>query len=282
MSAPAIQFITPAAGEADVVLGRPIEILFDQPIDTQSVSSRTFSLMGPGQTSIVDADNLVHKSSQVTTGREYIAGTFSFPAPGAGDTWAQDQKIVFTCDRSLRPNVVYTLLIVGKASVLATSYVRNPAGEALAKSIQTTFTTGELDLSQDPPTSPLPASQPWERPRLSPSDILVRPRKSVGNNLSQEIVLVFPGQIDPSSFDPNDIIVAGEPFLNDPSTKIPFSMATVEVDGNLLKINVYWDPDPVLTEQILSQSTPGESGPVPDASDYGLTDPQNNPYITPA
>lgn len=283
MSAPIIQSFTPYAGETDVVLGRPIEILFDQPIDPASVSTKTFSLMGPGQTSVVDAENLLHKASQVSTGREYIPGEFSFPAPAPGDTWLQDQKLVFTCDRALRPNVVYTLLLLGKGSLLATAYIRNLFGEGLAKSIQTTFTTGEIDMVQTPPESPLMASQPWEKPRLSSKDILVRPRRAVGNDLTQEIDIVFPGPIDPNSFDMNDLIVAGEPFLNDPQTQIPDSTATVQIDGNTLRITVLWGMDPSAVVPLASlYSAPGESGAAPDASDYGYTDPENNPYIRPA
>lgn len=274
MSAPVIESVTPAANQADVVLGQPIEVLFDQPIDPASLSSQTFSLTGPGQSSLVDAENLIRKDGLLHTGREYITGAFVFPAPAAGDAWVQDQKLVFTPSRPLRPNVTYTVLLVGQGSLLAKSYVRNPAGEGMPASVQYTFKTGELNLSAPPLQSPLRPLNPWEKPRLDPSSILVRPRKAIGNDLTQEIELVFPGEIDPASFNPDDILVAGEPFLNDPGTSIPDSTATIVIDGNRLLITVHWGATPVEVAG-LTYPPPGASGPVPDASDFGWMAPEN-------
>jgi hypothetical protein len=281
MSAPAVQSLSPAAGEVDVVLGRSIEVLFDQPVDPGTVSSKTFSLMGPGQTGVVDASEISHSGSKVQTGREYVSGVFSFPAPAAGDTWLLNQKLVFTPGRSLRPNVTYTVLIVGRGSLLASSFIQNPAGEPVAKSVQYTFVTGELDLSVTPLQCPIPATNAWERPALAPAGILVRPRKVIGNDLTQTIELVFPGPIDVNSFDPKDIVVAGEPFLNDPETQIPDgSNSVVVVDGNRILITISWGPEPASGFGTSSgYSAPGESGPAPDASDFDLDDPQNNPLV---
>lgn len=275
MSAPTILSVSPAANQADVVLGQDIELVFSQPIDPASLSSQTFSLMGPGQSSLVDAENLIRKDGILQTGREYIPGAIVFPAPAAGDTWEQNQKAVFTPSRPLRSNVTFTVLVVGKASLLAKNYVRNPAGEALAASVQWSFKTGELVFEAPPAQSPLQPVNEWEKPKLNPADILARPRLAVGNDLTQQIELIFPGPIDPASFDPQDIIVAGEPFLNDPSTVIPSSTATVQVDGNRLLITVLWGQEPSQVEFAGLYSEPGETGPVPNESDFGYNEPEN-------
>jgi hypothetical protein len=227
MSAPVIVSTSPAAGEADVVLGRPVEIVFDQPVDPATVTAATFSLMGPGQTAVVDADEIIVKNAQPQTGREYIPGRFSFPAP---------ERLLFTPERPLRPNVEYTVLIVGKGSLLAKSYVANPAGEALARSLQFKFKTGEIDQADQPVGSPLAPAQPWEKPALHSTEIRVSARKVVGNNL-QEIELVFPADIDPNSFRQEDLLVSLEPFLNDPSVAIPDSASCqVTISGNRITI----------------------------------------------
>lgn len=281
MSAPTILSVSPSPNQADVVLGQPIEILFDQPIDTASLSTKTFALIGPGQASIVDAENLIRKDGQLQTGREYVTGAFAFPAPETGQE--QNQKVVFTPSRPLRPNVSYTVLIVGRASLVAQSYVQNPGGESLATSYQYTFKTGELNAATPPSVSPLRPVNAWEKPKLASADILVRPRKVVGNDLTQEIELVFPGPIDPASINLAEIVVAGEPFLNDPGTEIPSSTAEVRLEGNRLIVTVHWGVEPEQLPLLASMyPQPGESGPAPDASDYGWLEPENNSWIRPA
>lgn len=222
---------SPIRDETDVVLGRPVEIVFDEAVDPATVTSASFSLMGPGQTSVVDADEMVRGGSTAKTGREYIPGKFSFPSP---------ERLVFTPDRSLRPNVIYTVLVTGKASLLAKSFIAGLSGATLAASVQFTFKTGELSQAAQPPASPLVPVAPWEQPRLDPTSIIVRPRKVTGNDLTQEIELLFPGPIDPASFDPEEIIVAAEPFLNDPRTQVPESSAQVRIEDNRILITLTW------------------------------------------
>ena len=283
MSAPVIQSLIPALGAIDVVLGQPVIVQFDQPVDPSTVSSKTFILMGPGQTVVVDAEELIRTSTKVQTGREYITGSFAFPAPSGTDAWLQNQKIVFTPGHSLRPNVIYTVLMVGRGSSLATSFIQNSDAEPLVKSVQYTFTTGALDQSVSPVQSPILPVDSWLRSALSPNDVIVRPRRVVGNDLTQTIDLIFPAPIDTTSFDPNDIIVAGEPFLNDPDTLIPDgSNSVVVIDGNKLSITVTWGPEPGTGVDLLSlYSDPGDSGPAPDDSDFGTNEPENNPFVRP-
>jgi hypothetical protein len=261
MSAPVIVSSSPGAGEADVVLGRPITIVFDQAIDPATVSTQTFSLMGPGQTSIDDAAQNVRRdiTASSRTGREYITGTFTFPLA---------TTVVFTPGRALRPNVTYTLLLVGQSSLLATSYIANPAGQAMAQSFQYTFQTGQLNLTAVPPSSPMPPAAPWEKPKLLPNCIQVSPRAVVGNDLTQQIVLSFPSAIDPASFNVNDLIVAGEPLLNDPETPVPPLTANIVVAGNTITITLAWGamPAPPFIDPPDLDSV--GTGPVPNDSDY--------------
>lgn len=281
MSALAVVSLSPAHGEVDVVLGRVLEILFDRPVDPASVSDRTFSLMGPGQPSLVEASSLIRQDAHTQTGREYIPGTFSYPAPAAGDAWLAGQKLLFTPARPLRPSVTYTVLLAGQGSLLAQTYVRAVSGEALAPSLQYTFSTGILEAPPLPLQCPVPSSAPWERPVLAPTDILVRPRGSQGLDLAEEIVLVFPGPIDPSSFNPEDVVIAGEPFLNDPDTVIPASVARFMIEGNTLRIRIDWNAAPPARLPMALRELPGLSGPAPDATDAAWLEPEGSPFVHP-
>jgi len=237
MSAPLIQSTAPAPGETDVVLGRAIIILFDQPVNPQSLSSATFSLQGPGQTAIVASDGSIISDVTAPTGREYITGTFTFPAPGPTDTFLQNQQLIFTPAATLRAGVIYTVLLVGATSVLATTYIKNPAGEAMAESYKFTFTTGTINESVTPPTSPVAQLNPWELPVLDPSQIQVSPKAAIGNNLST-VTLTFPAPIDPNSFSPSDLLVALEPLLGDPSIIVDPASASINIAGNTMTITI--------------------------------------------
>ncbi len=192
MSAPVIVSTVPASGDVDVILGTTIHVVFDQAIDPATITDGSFALTSPGQTQLVDQEQLELRTP-ILTGREYITGTFSFPT---------SSTLVFTPGRALRPNTQYTLLLVGGSSVLALAAIKNPGGDKMASSYQWTFTTGTLNLTAPPVQAPLSweqTQQNWDRPRLDPQSIIVIPRASTGNDLTT-IELRFPGPVDPSSF----------------------------------------------------------------------------------
>lgn len=233
MAAPNVSSVSPTANETDVVLGRKVRITFDQAIDPDTISDATFSLMGPGQVGVINAEGLFKDNPEAITSREWVAGKFEFPSPNIVD---------FIPSKPFRPNVQYTVFLAGGDSVLATSVIKNLGGENLTSSFQFTFTTGILDLDTTPPSAPLqfPAvQQSWNRPRLKASDIQIIPHRPVGNDLEQTIELVFPGALDPNSFDPNSLEVLIGPALNDPLISIPPGLSrTVAVSGNRLLITI--------------------------------------------
>lgn len=165
MAAPTIVSTSPAANANSVVLGVQIEIVFDQAVKPSSLSSRTFALFGPGQTSLIDATNLIVQNPTALTGREYLAGTFSFPSAAT---------VRFTPAAPLRPNVTYTVIVAGANGALVASAVTNTADEPLAESYSFQFTTGEIAGAIPPPSSPLDyteANLPWDLPALTAEDI---------------------------------------------------------------------------------------------------------------
>ena len=272
MSAPIVQSTSPAPSTTDVVLGCNIEILFDQPVDPASISTATFSLQGPPQTDVVAADGAILSVVTQPTGREYILGSFGFPAPGVGDTFLQNQKLAFTPAAALRAGVTYTVLLVGATSQLAKSYIRNVGGEPMAHSYRFTFTTGSLNQTLSPPAAPLPVSvlNAWEKPTLDPSQIRIIPRKVTGNDLTQQILLVFPAPIDPASFNTSDLLVSLEPLLNDPSIEVGALAATVAISGNTITVTTGIPPD--------SYQSVGTSRTTP-TSQFGSTFPTTGDWI---
>ena len=248
MSAPAIVFVTPQNAATDIVLGMPITIVFDQPIDPATLNESTFALMGPGQTALLDPFREILRDPKPDTGREYITGTFTLNTAGS--------TAVFVPSRPLRPEVAYTCLIAGADSTLATDVVENLTGEGLAASYEWSFTTGKLNQTNQPITSPI--APPVGR--LNPDDIRVIPKPIDGNDLSQKISVYFPAPVDPTSLDPsisnptaspdqnpfNDIAVSVDPFLGDPLVTVPSGMlVNITLNGNQLVVNVgSWPPAP--------------------------------------
>ena len=234
MSAPVILAISPSAGSKDVVLGANIMVTFDQAVDPATVNESTFSLMGPGQTGLINPEQLLKSDPHSVTGREYITGKFSWPSPNV---------LVFDPDKSLRPNVKYTVLLAGAGGMVVRDAIKSTSGEPLLKSVQISFQTGALDLTDTPVQSPLPWNdpqvQPWMRPKLKPDDIIVHPRRVVGNDLAQVIELVFPAPLDPRSFKIEDVGVSVEALADDPLVNVPAGLTvTPEIQGNRLIITI--------------------------------------------
>lgn len=219
MPAPTVLSVTPTVDETDVVLGTQIIVVFDSLMSHPSISDATFSLLGPGQTQIVTPDELVSLDPQPTTGREYIVGTFAFDDTLAGGTRTQ---VTFNPSRPLRPDVEYTVLILGSGGALTSDTVKNAALVAMVGSYTWSFTTGELNLVIPPPQAPVPGAAP----RIDPNSIIVIPRQSgnqrVGGDLTQEIDLIFPSSVSLSPYDPTaDILTSIEAMLGDLDVIIP-------------------------------------------------------------
>lgn len=230
MPAPTVISSSPASGALDIVLGAKIVIGFSALMDTTTINDTTFSLTGPGQTSIIVPQSLIVANPKLRNGREYIEGTFAFTVGTNGFT-----TVTFTPSVPLRPNVVYTLLLVGPGQLTSDS-IKDTAGVSLAYNYQWSFTTGDLNLAIPPAQSPLPLlSIP-----LPPGAIRVNQKIwSVGNDLSQVITFTFPSAIDTTSVLPEQILLSVEAILNDPSVQVPSGLTpTVVIEGATITITI--------------------------------------------
>ena len=230
MAAPSIIKVYPNPGQTDVVLGASVSISFDQLMDTATINQSTFSLTGPGQSQLVNTEELKTRSPRPVAGREYINGIFTFATDIEGHTVAS-----FSPTRPLRPNVTYTLLVVGASLASASgAVVKSATGEALNATNQWTFTTSDLNISIPPTTSPL---APLVLP-LDPSKVKIQQKIwAVGNDLSQEIDIIFPVNIDTSTLTPEQVLLSLEPILNDPSVAVPTGLTpSVTITNNKIAV----------------------------------------------
>ena len=228
MSAPVVLQSTPANEEGDVVLGQTIIITFDQAINTSTLNDSTFSLTFPAPTQVLTSSQLVAGEAAPSTVN--VEGVWSFADDKTGRTIA-----TFTPSKHLQENTLYTAMLLGSDASLSTEDVMNTAGESMNVSYQWTFTTGVLNLLVPPTMCPLLDSAP----ALRPEEIKVIPRKRVGQDLSQEILLLFPDEIDPDSFSEEDLMLSIEPLLGDPTVIMPTNLQyQVLVDGNKLRVIV--------------------------------------------
>ena len=227
MAAPTIVSVTPTVGETDVVLGTQIIVLFSFLMDHSTISDATFSLTGPGQTMVVTPDQVVAEDPKSVTGREYITGAFAFDDTLGGGTQTQ---LTFTPSRPLRPNVLYTILILGSGGALTSAAVADIYEVQMVGSYTWQFTTGELNLVIPPPSAPVPGLAP----QIDPSTIIVIPRLGspnppnddarIGGDPSQEIDLIFPGSVSLAPYDPTPDILAVstvEAILGDLDVMVP-------------------------------------------------------------
>lgn len=219
---PTITSVTPTVDETDVILGTQIIVIFSTLMNHTTITDATFSLMGPGQTMEVTPEQIVVADPRPITGREYITGSFAFDDTINGSTQTQ---LAFTPSKPLRPNVDYTILIIGSGGILTgNAAIQSSLGVAMVGSYSWTFTTGELNLMIPPPMSPVAGATR----QLDPKCIIVIPRQSgnkiVGANLTQEIDLIFPSPVSLSPYDPTaDIcsLSSIEAILGDPEVRIP-------------------------------------------------------------
>jgi hypothetical protein len=230
MSAPSVIGVTPADQSQGNVLGTKIVVRFNQPMNTATIDANTFSLTGPGHTQMFSPEQLIVKDPKLQTGCEVITGTFAFSADSNGNTIA-----TFTPSKSLTPNVTYTVLVVGPGSA-SSNTIQNTTSESLDSNYQWTFVTGDLDITVPPAYSPLPL---LNLP-IDPSQVQITQKIwAVGNDLSQEIDITFPGDIDTSTVTPAQILLSLEPLLEDPGVSVPSGLTpTVVISGNTIKVTI--------------------------------------------
>ena len=99
----------------------------------------------------------------------------------------------------------------------------------MATSYEWTFITGDLNL-----TTPLLD----DMPAIQLDQIKVIPLgRRIGVDLAQEIDIIFPGPIDPTSINTEDILMSIEAVLSDPTVMVPSGLTpSVTIDGSKLKI----------------------------------------------
>jgi len=231
---PTIIATTPVPNDPDVVLGSAIILTFDQKIDTSTLNDATFSLTGPGQSGILTTAELLETDTKIDAAREYVTGAFTFAEITGGDA-VERTVATFTPNKPLRSGAAYLVLVVGSGSILTAGAVKNLDGDAMGQSYQFGFTTGTLSLA----TPPSPALLPTELSHIDPATIEVRPRAVMGNDLTREIELLFPANIDPASITAADIGVSVEAILGDASVEIPPDLSSsVTIQGNKLIVRV--------------------------------------------
>lgn len=230
MSAPQVVQVTPNNEETDVVLGQALSVTFDQVIDTTTLNDDTFSLTCPAPTQILTNTQLI--SGEAAPSAVSVPGTWSFVVDDQNRTVA-----TFTPTDALLQNTPYTATLFGADAALSTQDVMNPTQEAMANSYQWSFITGILQLTVPPVVSPLIDANPPIN--LKEIRVVPRMRRPLGQDLSQEFDIIFPDDIDPTSFDPSDLYMSIEPLLGDPNAIVPPGLEySATVSGNKLQIKV--------------------------------------------
>jgi hypothetical protein len=230
MPGPTIISSSPSNNSTDVVLGTKIVVGFSAAMDTTTLNETTVSITGPGQTAVILPEIVIAATPKAQTGREYILGAYTFTTDSNGRT-----VMSFTPNVPFRPNVVYTIMIVGMGQGTSAS-AKGIDGQMLAATYKWTFKTGDLQLTVPPAMSPLPSLQL----PLDPNSIQIKQRIwTPGNDLSQTIEILFPAAIDPTSLSVDQILLSLEPILNDPSVQIPTGLTpTVVITGNKITVTI--------------------------------------------
>lgn len=232
MPNPTVISVSPNPSQNDVVLGINIVVTFSTLINTDTLSNFTFALSGRNLAEIVSPSEISERNPVPSLGTGYVLGTFSFSTANAGT----QSVATFTPASPLRPGVTYTVIIVGKDSPSASTYVTDTSFPALPmlQSYQWTFTTGTLNINVPPVQNPIPSTS-----ILDPNTIQIIPRAAIGNDLTQVIELIFPFPIDPTTFDLSSVLVGVEAVLGDPDVMVPTgTMASLSIAGNILRITV--------------------------------------------
>jgi hypothetical protein len=258
MSAPRVVSVSPVANDTDVVLGAPILVTFDQPVNPKTVTNGTFVLYGPGETNLLGPTQLNKALPSPFMGRDFVKGRFYFP---------NEAQAAFQPLEPLKPNTKYTLLLAGNSKQTAATSIKNPGGESLADSFQIKFTTGAIDQTLVPTTAPGIVSDPamaaYLKPQLLPDSIEVLP-VALGevNDLTQTIEIRFETDIDPSSFTLEDLLVTIDPLSNDPLVSVPANLqCAVEIQGPRLLITISGWPTDEVPPLLAPPQLPGGRSP---------------------
>lgn len=212
---PTVISVNPSVDETDVVLGTPIVVVFSTLMDPTTITLSTFSVTGPGQTQIIAPLQLIAEDADSVTGREYILGTFEFDDTINGGT---QTKVTFNPVTPFRPNVTYKVLLIGSGAILTSDCMESSYGVQMVGSYEWSFTTGLLNLVTPPPQAPVPGSAA----QIDPNDIKVIPSQVTGNDLTQEIDIIFPDSVSLTPYDPTrDIICSVDAILGDPGVRVP-------------------------------------------------------------
>jgi hypothetical protein len=228
MSNPTISFASPANGATGVVLGLPIVVTFNTLMDHSTINAGSFALQAPGNTQIITPTQEIQKFPVPSPTKVSVPGAYSF------DDTAGYTVATFTPSIPLSSNTTYKVVLLGNGTITAGVGIKDVNGNQLDQTYGWSFTTGTLNLTVPPVQSPIIVSNP----DLNPCDIVVIPRKFVlGQDLTQEIDLIFPAPINQNSFDPEEMLLAVEPILGDPSVLVPPGLqTTVTIQGNRMKI----------------------------------------------
>jgi hypothetical protein len=236
MSAPVIVSTVPSNNDTDIVLGSQVNITFDQQINTSTFTDATFSMTYPIQGGVLTTTEEIENNPLISPSNEYVRGTISFTTGSQGQTIA-----TFTPKKPLRPGIVYTIYVVGADGILTASGIQNLAGEAMLTSYQFSFTTGVLNVLTPPPQAPLP----YELARIDENKIIVRPKAVVDNDLTKQIELIFPCDVNINSFNPKEIEVGVEAILGDLKVHVPKGLTSaITIKGNTITVVISgWPPE---------------------------------------
>ena len=214
--------VLPDINSTGVILQGAVIVTFDQEIDVTTYDESSFLLSAAPETPRVPPGGLVGPVAPVT-GTDYVQGTFTFAINTAGATVA-----TFVPARPMRPNVKYTVLI---STAVQTP---GPSPVPLSANYTWSFVTGVLNLTTPPPQQP----GPGQVGRIRKEDLRISPRSSINNDLHQ-IIIEFPANINPASFDTNDIQVDLEAFLQDLDVTVPPILTkAVTVSGQTMTISL--------------------------------------------
>jgi hypothetical protein len=237
MSNPNVLSVTPANGASDVILGVPIVVTFDSLMNPTTINNATFSLTGPAQTQILTPQQLISSDPTFITGRNTINGVFTTATNSSNQT-----VLTFTPSVSLQPNSLYTVLLIGSGALLTSSTIADVNGNPLSSNYQWSFNSGALNTIVPPVQAPLP----YQFSAIDPNSIKVRVNgQNPGDLLNQplqsgfSVDLIFPANLDTTSFSPTDLLVSLEQFLSDPTVAIPYGLSTtITVTNNIINIAI--------------------------------------------
>lgn len=227
---PVIVNVSPANLDTDCILGQAITITFDQVIDTTTLNEDTFSLTYEPPTQILTSNQLIDGRPQASI--VSVPGTWSFITNTSNQTVATYQP-----EKALLQNTIYTVTLFGSDAALSTQDVMNIAADSMVLSYQWSFTTGILRFTVPPLQSPL-----LDIPAIDPNSIKIMPRHQVGDDLSNEIDIIFPGPIDTESFSMSDLQMCVSAVLHDPTIQIPtgltYAPTILSGSPNILRITI--------------------------------------------